>query len=263
MCIRDRVNAVNGNETAFAYFANAVTGKASGKVISAGASTTYNFDSHPNGTEIQYRYSTDGSSWTELSTFTASCASVSTSLGSCSASQTQTPSITLSSGSDSTVSVFYRVEYSTDGGSNWTQLKSDEEVTANSSETYSAPALANGESIQWRYSSRKSGGSHDSSSWVTDDTDIPGVDPTLSYTASCTVTTTTTTTTTTSTTTTTTTTTIPTTTTTIFEPIFKPQIFNNGQCSNDGSASFGLSAINSQSNIGMSLRLKILSLIHI
>ena len=42
-----------------------------------------------------------------------------------------------------------------------------------------------------------------------------------------------------------------------FEPIFKPQIFNNGQCSNDGSASFGLSAINSQSNIGMSLRLKI------
>ena len=127
------------------------------------------------------------------SKITVSCASVSTALGACSDSQTQTPSITLSSGSDSTVSVFYRVEYSLDGGSNWTELKNDEEVAANSSETYSGPALNDGESIQWRYSSRKSGGSHDSSTWITEDTDIPGVDPTLSYTASCVVTTTTTT----------------------------------------------------------------------
>ena len=250
-------NAVTGNVGDWMYFGGSTTGEDSGKSINAGATQEFAVNTAiANGTGREHRYSTDGgATWTAIgSALTISCASVSTSLGSCSDSQTQTPSITLSSGSDSTVSVFYRVEYSTDGGSNWTQLKSDEEVTAKSSETYFAPALANGESIQWRYSSRKSGGSHDSSSWVTDDTDIPGVDPTLSYTASCTVTTTTTTTTTTSTSTTTT---LPTTTTTIFEPIFKPDIINNGRCSADGSASFGLSAINSQSNVGMTIRLKI------
>jgi hypothetical protein len=87
--------------------------------------------------ETQYRYSTDGSSWTNLDTIVSSCAGVTTSLGSCSASQTQTPSITLFSGADSTVSVFFRVEYSTDSGSSWTQLNDDEEVTTNSSETFS------------------------------------------------------------------------------------------------------------------------------
>ena len=180
-----KVNPVNGNETPFAYFANSTTGGESGQSISAGAETNYTFDSHPNGMETQYRYSTDGSSWTNLDTIVSSCAGVTTSLGSCSASQTQIPSITLFSGADSTVSVFFRVEYSTDSGSSWTQLKDDEEVTTNSSETYSSPALANDETIQWRYSSRKSGGAHDSSSWVTDETDIPGVDPTLSYQAIC------------------------------------------------------------------------------
>ena len=162
-----------------------------GTSINAGvADTQFNFNSGAaNGTGREHRYSVDGgNTWTEIgSKLTISCASVSTSLGACSDSQTQTPSITLSSGSDSTVSVFYRVEYSLDGGSNWTELKNDEEVAANSSETYSAPALADGESIQWRYSSRKSGGSHDSNTWVTEDTDIAGVDPTLSYTASCVV----------------------------------------------------------------------------
>jgi len=180
-----KVNPVNGNETPFAYFANLTTGGESGESISAGAETNYTFDSHPNGMETQYRYSTDGSSWTNLDTIVSSCAGVTTSLGSCSASQTQTPSITLFSGADSTVSVFFRVEYSTDSGSSWTQLNDDEEVTTNSSETFSAPALANGETIQWRYSTRKSAGAHDSSSWVTDETDIPGVDPTLSYQAIC------------------------------------------------------------------------------
>ena len=180
-----KVNPVNGNETPFAYFANSTTGGESGQSISAGAETNYTFDSHPNGMETQYRYSTDGSSWTNLDTIVSSCASVTTSLGSCSASKTQTPSITLFSGADSTVSVFFRVEYSIDSGSSWTQLNDDEEVTTNSSETFSAPALANGETIQWRYSTRKSAGAHDSSSWVTDETDIPGVDPTLSYQAIC------------------------------------------------------------------------------
>ena len=188
-----KVNAVTGNEIAFAYFANGTTGGASGQSISAGASSSYSFDSHPHGTEIQYRWSTDGSNWTNLSTFTVSCANVSTSAGTCSNDTgKQTPTITLSSGSQATVSVFFKVEYSIDSGSNWVTLKSDEEVPANTSETYSGPELTNGESIQWRYSSRKSGGAHDDASMVTDDTNIPGVDPTLSYTSSCTVTTTTT-----------------------------------------------------------------------
>ena len=96
---RRRVNAVNGNETAFAYFANGTTGGASGQSINAGATTSYSFDSHPHGTEIQYRWSTDGTNWTELSTFTISCANVSTSLGTCSDDTgQQTPTITLSSG---------------------------------------------------------------------------------------------------------------------------------------------------------------------
>ena len=190
-----KVNAVTGTETAFAYFATGTTGGSSGQSISAGATDTYSFESHPHGTEIQYRWSTDGSNWTELSTFTVSCANVSTSAGTCSNDTgKQTPTITLSSGSQATVSVFFKVEYSIDSGSNWVTLKSDEEVPANTSETYSGPELTNGESIQWRYSSRKSGGSHDDASMVTDDTNIPGVDPTLSYTSSCTVTTTTTTT---------------------------------------------------------------------
>ena len=135
-----KVNAVTGNETAFAYFASGTTGGASGQSISAGASSSYSFDSHPHGTEIQYRWSTDGSNWTELSTFTVSCANVSTSAGTCSNDTgKQTPTITLSSGSQATVSVFFKVEYSIDSGSNWVTLKSDEEVPANTSETYSGP----------------------------------------------------------------------------------------------------------------------------
>ena len=194
--IQKRVtNAISGDVGDWEYFS--AGGGTDGTSINAGvADTQFNFNSGAaNGTGREHRYSVDGgSTWTEIgSKLTISCASVSTSLGACSDSQTQTPSITLNSGSDSTVSVFYRVEYSLDGGSNWTELKNDQEVTANSSETYSGPALADGESIQWRYSSRKSGGAHDSSTWVTEDTDIPGVDPTLSYTASCVVTTTTTT----------------------------------------------------------------------
>ena len=172
-------NAVTGAVGDWMYFGGSVTGEDSGKSINAGASQEFAVNTGiANGTGREHRYSTDGgSTWTEIgSKLTISCASVSTSIGACSDSQTQTPSITLNTGADSTVSVFYRVEYSNDGGSNWTQLKSDEEVTANSSETYSAPALANGESIQWRYSSRKSGGSHDNSTWVTDGLDIPGVD---------------------------------------------------------------------------------------
>ena len=48
-----KVNAVTGNETAFAYFATGTTGGSSGQSISAGATDTYSFDSHPHGTEIQ------------------------------------------------------------------------------------------------------------------------------------------------------------------------------------------------------------------
>ena len=41
----------------------------------------------------------------------------------------------------------FKVEYSTDSGSTWTTLKSDEEVPLNTSETYSGPELTNGDSI--------------------------------------------------------------------------------------------------------------------
>ena len=124
--IQKRVtNALSGNVGDWEYF-NA-GGGSSGTSIDAGvADTQFNFNSGAaNGTGREHRYSVDGgNTWTEIgSKLTVSCASVSTSLGACSDSQTQTPSITLSSGSDSTVSVFYRVEYSLDGGSNWTELK--------------------------------------------------------------------------------------------------------------------------------------------
>ena len=38
-----KVNAVTGNETAFAYFATGTTGGSSGQSISAGATDTYSF----------------------------------------------------------------------------------------------------------------------------------------------------------------------------------------------------------------------------
>ncbi len=263
---KQTTNAVSGDVTTWAYFASGTTGGSSGTSINAGvADTQFSFDSLAHGTGIQYRYSTnDGSTWTEIgSKITMSCAGVSTAVGTCSVSSTQTTTITLNSGSQATVSVFYRVEYSTNSGSSWTELKNDEEVTANSSETYNGPVLANGETVQWRYSSRKSGTSHDSSSWVTDETDIPGVDPTLSYTANCPIqnpTTTTTTTTTTSTTTTTTTTTTtlpPTTTTTLKQEIFKPSLFVNRSCSDGGGASFGITALNVSSTVGADIRVKV------
>ena len=109
---RRKINPVTGNEIAFQYFANAKTGGSSGQSVSAGATTSYSFDQTPHGTVIQYRHSTDGTNWTELSTFTVSCANVSTSAGTCSEDTgKQTPTITLNSGDQATVSVFYKVQY--------------------------------------------------------------------------------------------------------------------------------------------------------
>ena len=117
-------NPVSGNLGDWVYFDTGATGGSSGTSINAGvADTQINLNSGvANGTGREHRYSVDGgNTWTEIgSKITVSCASVSTSLGACTDSQTQTPSITLNTGSDSTVSVFYRVEYSLDGVSNWT-----------------------------------------------------------------------------------------------------------------------------------------------
>ena len=55
-------------------------------------------------------------------------ANVSTSAGTCSEDTGKQTTITLNSGDQATVSVFYKVQYSTDGGTTWETLKSDEEV---------------------------------------------------------------------------------------------------------------------------------------
>ena len=160
-------NAVSGNVGDWDYFNTDITGGSSGTSISAGvAETTFRLDDIATGTGIEHRYSIDGgSTWTEVgSKLTVSCVSVTTSLGSCSSELTQTPTITLNSGADATSNVFFRVEYSIDGGSTWTESENDLEVAIDSSQTLTGPALADGESIDWRYSSRKASGcAHDSS----------------------------------------------------------------------------------------------------
>ncbi len=156
-------NAVSGNVGDWDYFNTDITGGSSGTSISAGvAETTFRLDDIATGTGIEHRYSIDGgSTWTEVgSKLTVSCVSVTTSLGSCSSELTQTPTITLNSGADATSNVFFRVEYSIDGGSTWTESENDLEVAIDSSQTLTGPALADGESIDWRYSSRKASGSH-------------------------------------------------------------------------------------------------------
>ena len=46
---------------------------------------------------------------------------------------------------------FFDLDYSIDGGSNWTNLQNGQEVSAGGSETYSAPAQAHGVTVSWRY----------------------------------------------------------------------------------------------------------------
>ena len=79
------------------------------------------------------------------------------SLGSCS-SGSATSTLTLSNSNSANTTAYFLVEYSTDGGSTWTQKAANQSVAKNDSETLTQ-SVAHGSAIIWRYKSSTSSGS--------------------------------------------------------------------------------------------------------
>ena len=71
------------------------------------------------------------------------------SLGSCS-SGSATSTLTLSNSSSANTTAYFLVEYSVDGGSNWTQKAANQSVAQNGSETLTQ-SVSHGAAITWRY----------------------------------------------------------------------------------------------------------------
>jgi len=133
-----------------------------GTNVNAGAQNTdLSIPAQANGTTVVVSWyaentSTDNrspaSGTTTLSTITIStsdCPSgtVVTGLGSCS-NGSATSTIVLTANNST---MYFDVQYSTDGGSSWTDLKDGEAVSAGSPETYSTPAQADGTTVSWQF----------------------------------------------------------------------------------------------------------------
>ena len=139
--------------------------------ITNGQTNTSLTVSVPDGSAIQWRYKSSNTSgnWTGLSYITASdmnsatvdCpyidTTVSQALGSCSAGSA-TSTLTLANSNSANATAYFLVEYSVDGGSNWTQKAANQSVSQNGSATLTQ-SVADGTAITWRYKSSTSSGS--------------------------------------------------------------------------------------------------------
>ena len=83
--------------------------------------------------------------------------SASQSLGSCS-SGAATSTLTLANSNSANATAYFLVEYSVDGGSNWTQKAANQSVAKNASETLTQ-SVSHDSAITWRYKSSTSSGS--------------------------------------------------------------------------------------------------------
>ena len=70
----------------------------------------------------------------------------------------RTNTLTLSNSASANATVYFYVDYSTDGGSSWTNKASNQSVAADSSETLTH-SVAHGEAITWRYKTSSTSGS--------------------------------------------------------------------------------------------------------
>ncbi len=147
--------------------------------ISDGATNTSLTATVSHGSSIQWRYKSSNTSdnWTGLSYVTDSdmnsstvdCdpeATVSQSLGSCSAASGSKTS-TLSIRNDDSATVYYLVEYSTNGGSSYSTASSNLQVNAGVTNTSLSQAVDHGSSIIWRYKDSNVSGSFGSASYTT------------------------------------------------------------------------------------------------
>ncbi len=130
------------------------------EVVAAGNTTILNIPAQSDDAEIDILWSatnTDylnntpdsGTTTVEITVDTSSCANgtVSTGLGTCSnGAATSTITLTATNGT-----VHFDVQYSTNGGSNWTDLKDGEAVSPGSPETYATPAQADGTTVSWQF----------------------------------------------------------------------------------------------------------------
>ena len=129
------------------------------------------------------------------------------------------------SGSANTNAYFF-VEYSLDGGDNWSTLVANQSVAPNSSEKASVN-VPNGQNVRWRYKTSTASNS------FSDGYKYWGPD----FTVDCPTT--------------------PATTTPEEEPpIWLPILEDNQQCNADGTASFGFTLDNTQSTVGTILKVK-------
>ena len=140
--------------------------------VAKNASTTLT-QSVPHGSVITWTYLTSttsntfSGSGTEVASSTVNCLyidpSASQSLaGSCSGGY-DTSTLTLANSNSANTTAYFLVEYSVDGGSNWTQHgSSNQNVHQNSSATMTA-SVAHGKAITWRYKSSTSSGSYSGS----------------------------------------------------------------------------------------------------
>ena len=78
-------------------------------------------------------------------------------LGACSAGA-KTSTLTLSNSNSANTTAYFLVEYSLDGGSNWTQKAANQSVAKNASATLTQ-SVADGAAIQWRYKASSTSGS--------------------------------------------------------------------------------------------------------
>ena len=83
--------------------------------------------------------------------------SVSQALGSCSGGA-KTSTLTLANSNSANTTAYFLVEYSTDGGSNWTQKAANQSVAKNASTTLTQ-SVPHGSAISWRYKSSSTSGS--------------------------------------------------------------------------------------------------------
>ena len=150
--------------------------------ITNGSTNTSLTATVPHGSAITWRYKASDTSgnWTGLSYSTLSASStvdcdpdatVTQSLGSCSAANGNQTS-TLSILNDESSTIYYLVEYSTNGGSSWTvhtdaQSGDNFLVAAGQTNTSLTATVPHGSAITWRYKDSNVAGSFDSASYST------------------------------------------------------------------------------------------------
>ena len=139
----------------------------SNSALVSGASSTFTQSvSHDSAITWRVTSSDTSNSFTGLTPSTVASSTVdcpvidvsaSQSLGSCS-SGAATSTLTLANSNSANATAYFLVEYSVDGGSNWTQKAANQSVAKNASETLTQ-SVSHDSAITWRYKSSTSSGS--------------------------------------------------------------------------------------------------------